>query len=171
MNAVVESIDTLCDKCAASTARHSIVLCAQCATKFRVLYLPKEIRAWGDIAHEARSFSGVDAEELVRGLMVRVFNQQRELSKLNRRIEEMRVTIRKWVVLLTQARGLPKFGAPEQSAIDDDEVIHRAAIDVRRYGWCRRGNVYALEDGLVRGGPDLDKLCDEAVRHEHGINT
>lgn len=36
-------------------------------------------------------------------------------------------------------------------------------VDANRYRWLRDGNSYAPEENFVRGGPDLDRLCDDGI--------
>lgn len=44
------------------------------------------------------------------------------------------------------------------------EAFDAIAHNAERYSWLRAGNGYAPEEAMVRGGEDLDKLCDEGVR-------
>lgn len=37
-------------------------------------------------------------------------------------------------------------------------------VDAKRYRWLRDGNAYAPEEEMVRGGDELDKLCDEGMQ-------
>jgi hypothetical protein len=38
--------------------------------------------------------------------------------------------------------------------------------DAARYRWLRDDNAYAPEEGHVRGGEELDALCDEGLAEE-----
>lgn len=83
-------IPRLCDECAPKVTRACVVLCGKCAQLFRVIYLPDDVRAWEEIARDAHGDNGAAIEELIKGLQIRIFNQQRELSKLN--IEKKHLT-------------------------------------------------------------------------------
>lgn len=43
--------------------------------------------------------------------------------------------------------------------------------DAERYRWLRAGNAYMPEENFVRGGEDLDKLCDEALASQPRVIT
>lgn len=168
------AIETLCAECASNTTRRAIILCDQCATKFRVIYLPDSVRPWSDIAKDANN-DGVDTEELLKGVMVRMFNQQRELSKLNSRIaalthlhQQLEQRVRGWVGRL---RAVMSYVDLSNETPVEDALIDEATRVIKRYQWLRRDNAYAPEEEHVRGGEALDQLCDEGVRQFHGVST
>lgn len=43
------------------------------------------------------------------------------------------------------------------------KALDEAELNNLRYLWLRDGNGYAPEENFVRGGEDLDKLCDEGI--------
>lgn len=46
------------------------------------------------------------------------------------------------------------------------DKIKSLATDAARYQYLRRENAYKPEEDMVRGGEDLDKLCDEGISRE-----
>lgn len=82
---MTEEVQTLllCDPCAARVTRASVVLCGSCAQRFRVIFLPDDVRTWEEISRDMHGDNGAAIEEFVKGLQIRICNQQRELSKLN----------------------------------------------------------------------------------------
>lgn len=57
------------------------------------------------------------------------------------------------------------FGAVGSLASVDDESDPEAAdaLDAARYRWLRADHAYTPEEEMVRGGEDLDKLCDAGI--------
>jgi hypothetical protein len=51
--------------------------------------------------------------------------------------------------------------ADEFKALQDK--LASCELDAARYRWLRDDNAYAPEEDMVRGGPELDRLCDEAI--------
>jgi hypothetical protein len=45
-----------------------------------------------------------------------------------------------------------------------EEAARVAEADAARYRWLRDGNAYKPEEEFVRGGDDLDALCDAGIR-------
>ena len=43
------------------------------------------------------------------------------------------------------------------------DEVERLRVDACRYAWLRDGNAYAPEESYVRGGIDLDNLCDSEI--------
>jgi hypothetical protein len=41
--------------------------------------------------------------------------------------------------------------------------LEKVLADAARYRWLRDDNAYAPEEALVRGGEELDKLCDDGI--------
>lgn len=44
--------------------------------------------------------------------------------------------------------------------------VERYEMDAKRYAWLRDGNAYAPEEESIRGGQELDELCDQALAPE-----
>lgn len=44
--------------------------------------------------------------------------------------------------------------------------VERYERDAKRYAWLRDGNAYAPEEESIRGGQELDELCDQALAPE-----
>jgi glutamine synthetase adenylyltransferase len=158
-------IPRLCETCAAKATRASVTLCGKCAQLFRVVYLPDDVRTWEEISRDAHGDNGAEIEELIKGLQVRIFNQQRELSKLNTRVAEERAQMS--AVLSRLAVAMMAFTGKQPAG----DVVDVATRHIRRYMWLRNGNGYAPEEGYARGGEDLDKLCDNGVREYCGVST
>jgi hypothetical protein len=73
---------------------------------------------------------------------------------------------------------LEKHAGSEAEKRYDDAQDHDAEIkalslklsscekDAERYRWLRDGNGYAPEEAMVRGGAELDRLCDEGIAED-----
>jgi hypothetical protein len=86
-------IPHLCEACASTASRASVTLCSKCAQSFRVIFLHDDIRTWEEIARDAHGDNGAAMEEFVKGLQIRIWNQQRELSKLNAKCAQLTVAL------------------------------------------------------------------------------
>jgi hypothetical protein len=161
----MSAIVALCEQCAASAVRESVTLCDACAKHFRVIYLPNDVRAWAEIARDANSPEGADAQEMMHGLMVRIFNQQRELSRLNTIIREKHELMHRCFDRIVDVLGNPSTVGTEDQSVEE-ELTNDVVRIVRRYLWLRDDNAYAPEEEHVRGGYELDELCDAGIAEE-----
>lgn len=156
---------TLCDACIKETTRESCALCAECAKHFRVIFLPSDIRSWSEIVRDAQTAEGAEAQEIIHGMMVRMFNQQRELARLNMIIDE-----RERIQNTRFAQLADCLGASVHIT-SDDQLISDVAQVVQRYMWLRDDNGYAPEENFVRGGYELDDLCDAGIEEAKAVPT
>lgn len=159
----------LCDECAPKATRASVVLCGKCAPLFRVIFLPDDVRTWEEISRDAYGDNGAAIEEFVKGLQIRIFNQQRELSALNKRMNDHAAKLANLMHRLRGAFSNDRSDYP--TPVDDVSLIDAVTRIVRRYLWLRDGNGYAPEEGFACGGVDLDKLCDNGIREDHGVKA
>lgn len=84
----VTHVPALCETCAKNSSRASMRLCEQCAKTHRVIALPTDVPTWEEIDKAAHGADGIGMFEYINGLMGRMFNQQRELAKLNARVRK-----------------------------------------------------------------------------------
>lgn len=161
----MSALIALCEQCAAAAKRDSVTLCEQCSANFRVIYLPSDVRAWAEIARDAGSPAGVDAQEMMHGLMIRMFNQQRELSRLNTIIRDKQALMSRCFDRIVDVLGNPSTVGTEDQSVEE-ELTNDVLKIVRRYLWLRDDNAYAPEEEHVRGGYELDELCDEGIAEE-----
>lgn len=71
---------------------------------------------------------------------------------------------RKQIVLDIQTEENSKLVAQIHKLHAQVLALQSWEVDAKRYRWLRDGNAYAPEEEMVRGGADLDKLCDESMQ-------
>lgn len=108
---------------------------------------------------------------------------QREARKLKRRVDELEaaenlaaklaearsceVVMRETLEWVSANNALPQEARERiQSTLASQPAPKQQddALAARRYRWLRDGNAYAPEEEMVRGGDELDKLCDESMQ-------
>lgn len=67
--------------------------------------------------------------------------------------------------------GSPAYLADMHAALGPSVEPSGDDLDAARYRWLRDGNGYAPEEEMVRGGEDLDKLCDDGIAERTGEIT
>lgn len=52
--------------------------------------------------------------------------------------------------------------------VNDGSALLSIFADAARYRWLRRGHAYRPEEAGIRGGVDLDRLCDDGMQERLG---
>jgi len=83
------ALPVLCPRCTENLKHWSATLCAACGKNFRTIVLPTGVQTWDEA-----STQGLPVDEYLRGLLLRISNQSRELGRVNAEVEKLKNFLR-----------------------------------------------------------------------------